>query len=54
MQNPAKGFDREFASFHVDMIEVGDFEFAARRGLQRLSVFADMSVVEVQAGHREV
>ena len=44
------GFDTELALFEVEAVEVGNFQFAARRGFHRLGEFDDPTVVEVEAG----
>ncbi len=39
---------------HVQAVEIGDFQFAARAGSQHLGQLDHAPVVEVQAGHRVV
>src|SRR3546814_952898 len=50
----AKLFEVQPALLEIAAIEVGDFQFAARRRLERGSEAAGTPVVEVQPGHRVV
>jgi hypothetical protein len=50
----AQHFDEKVAAFHVDPVDVGDLEFAARRGLERCRDIDDIVVVEIQPGHRDI
>src|SRR3546814_9008954 len=50
----AKLFEVQPALLEIAAVEVGDFQFAARRRLERGSEVAGTPVVEVQPGHRVV
>jgi len=47
----AEAFYIEIAALEVGHVDVGDLQFAAWRGLDRLGDLDDVVVVEVQAGH---
>jgi hypothetical protein len=46
----AHDLDAELPLFEVEPVEVGDFEFAARRGFDLLGQLDNLPIVEVEAG----
>ena len=50
----AEHLDIEISPLHVDAIDVGDLELAARRGLQLGGDLDDLVIIEIEARDRDV